>query len=389
MSLWNLHARDPMVVRDGRPKTGDGDAGTLPFPLPGTVAGVVRTRAGSDATGRFTAHQRLETLREIALRGPLLCDDAATLYVPRPRDALFVQTDHGAALRALRPLVEDRACFDGALETAPVGLEPSRAIDGKPPKGLPIWWPWTRMVQWLESPEDDDTGEVAKVLMAKGVSGLPREHRVHVKIGAQSTAEDGMLFETVGLRLLAATAPDSVRNRLRVRPLSLACDVAIPEAAGLTLREGLGPFAGERRIVRWEQTGATLPATLPAGIKAHLEKAEATARVRLMLLTPAAFRAGWKPGAGTGELLETREGVKVTLEAAIVPRPETISGWDFEKRGPKPTRRLVAAGSVYWLRLEGTPAARVKWAEKAWMQNVSDDKQDRRDGYGLAVVGVG
>jgi CRISPR-associated protein Cmr3 len=71
-----------------------------------------------------------------------------------------------------------------------------------------------------------------------------------------------------------------------------------------------------------------------------------------------------------------------------VPRPETISGWDFETRRPKASRRLVSAGSVYWLELHGEPDARVGWAREVWMQNVSDEDQDKRDGFGLAVVGV-
>jgi hypothetical protein len=28
------------------------------------------------------------------------------------------------------------------------------------------------------------------------------------------------------------------------------------------------------------------------------------------------------------------------------------------------------------------------WLEKVWWKEISDDEQDRRDGFGLAVVGV-
>jgi CRISPR-associated protein Cmr3 len=87
--------------------------------------------------------------------------------------------------------------------------------------------------------------------------------------------------------------------------------------------------------------------------------------------------------------LGTRFGIKPVLVAACVPRPETISGWDFAKRQPKRTRRVVRAGSVYWLDLEGGPDDRVRWAEEVMMSNVSDAPQDRRDGFGLAAVGVG
>lgn len=390
MSTWLIHARDPMVVRDGRPKPPESEGGTLPFPYPGTLAGVIRTRAWSDATGRFTPRGPLDELRAVELRGPLLRDENGTLYVPRPRDALFVATSEGVEVRALRPLDEPGGVFDTALTTRPVGLEATRAVEGKPPKGLPSWWCWEDFARWLDAPIDGDA-MVASGFTAGGLGSLPREHRVHVKIGATSTAEDGMLFETVGLRFLSANEGGSLRERLRARELGLACEVGVPQDVDASgLRNGVGPFAGERRLVRWSHEEAPLlPATPPAALLAHLRSGEPTVSVRVVLLTPAIFAAGWKPGEAEGQLLASRDGVKVTLDAAIVPRPETISGWDFAKNGPKATRRVVSSGSVFWLKLEGDGEARAKWAEGVWMQNVSDDAQDRRDGYGLAALGVG
>jgi CRISPR-associated protein Cmr3 len=108
-----------------------------------------------------------------------------------------------------------------------------------------------------------------------------------------------------------------------------------------------------------------------------------------MLLTPAHWREGSMPQmTGSENPLGERPGLRVTLDAALVGRPETISGWDFHARAPKATRRLVPAGSVLWLTLEGDPEKRCEWLERVWMQNVSDDETSRRDGFGLAVVGV-
>lgn len=74
--------------------------------------------------------------------------------------------------------------------------------------------------------------------------------------------------------------------------------------------------------------------------------------------------------------------------ASVVGRPEVVSGWDFDKRGPKPTRRMAPAGSVYWVKVDPTVDAKT-WAKSIWMQSVSDEPQDKHDGFGLAVVGVG
>jgi CRISPR-associated protein Cmr3 len=389
MSVWTIKARDPLVVRDGRPKAGDGDAGTLPFPIPGTLAGVVRTRAGSDVGGRFAAHGRIAALREISVRGPLLAGAEGTLYVPRPRDALFVKTPRGRVVRALRPLEAEAGRFDDALMTLPVGLEAARAVEGKAPAGMPSWWRWESFARWLDAPLDGDETYV-QLLLDDGITALPREHRVHVKIGAGETAEEGMLFETAGLRLLRPAKTDLVRHRLRARPLSLSVAVSLPEGDhGFALREGTAPFAGERRLVRWTEGGPAWPTELPGNLSAALGGGASVVRVRVVLMTPGAFREGWRPGAADGELCGARDGVTVSLVAALVPRPETISGWDFALDAPKATRRVVPAGSVYWLDLEGDAEARLRWAKRVWMQNVSDSAQDRRDGYGLAALGVG
>ena len=122
-------------------------------------------------------------------------------------------------------------------------------------------------------------------------------------------------------------------------------------------------------------------------IAKHLSDSAPVVRVRVLLLTPALFGAGWRPAAD-GPLLGGVDGLRARLVAAIVPRPETVSGWDLEQRRPKPTRRLVPSGSVFWVDLEGSPERRRLWLEKIWMNNVSDEEQDRLDGYGLAAVGV-
>ena len=105
------------------------------------------------------------------------------------------------------------------------------------------------------------------------------------------------------------------------------------------------------------------------------------------MLTPAMFERGALPGT-EGPLLRSRAELRISLVGACVPRPVTLSGWDFATARPKRTRRAVAAGAVYWLDLEGPPGARAAWLEEAWMKNVSDGEQDRRDGFGLCAVGV-
>lgn len=389
MNLWRITPLDPLVVRDGRPNQGRSESATLPFPLPGTVAGVVRTRMGSDDRGVFDRAQSLDELRLVEIRGPLLeraSDDASaedTLLVAAPRDALILGADGSRELRALHPLEAHSlagALMDDGAPGAPVGLDYDEHVDGKVPADLPVWWRWSSLSRWLSSTRTEARVLSVDELLAGGVRALPREQRIHVALGPTRVARESMLFATEGLRFV-----DGERGAMS-SPLSML--VAVTSDPGRTLRPGVGPFAGERRTVRWSSRSTSLP-TVPERVRAHVVAPGSIARVRVLLLTPAHWRAGSMPDlAASNHPLGSREGLRVTPDASLVGRPETISGWDFHARAPKGTRRLVPAGSVLWLTIEGDPAQRSEWLERVWMQNVSDDEASRRDGFGLAVVGV-
>lgn len=87
--------------------------------------------------------------------------------------------------------------------------------------------------------------------------------------------------------------------------------------------------------------------------------------------------------------------MKLRLISASIDRWKPISGWSLECRkngprpGPKPIRRLVPSGAVYFFEvLAGDGSA---LAERLWLRSVSDkesDGQDWRDGFGLALWGV-
>ena len=106
-----------------------------------------------------------------------------------------------------------------------------------------------------------------------------------------------------------------------------------------------------------------------------------------MLGTPAIFTGDWQPGwlkAGAPVLNTT---FRLRLVGAALERWRPVSGWSLEKGcvGPKPVRRLVPAGGVYFFEVaEGSAAA----LADRWLESICDDPQDRRDGFGLALWGV-
>jgi CRISPR-associated protein Cmr3 len=385
MPTWIIEPRDPLIVRDGRPFGPDpgARARSLPFPFPSTIAGGVRTRAGLKSDGTFDQARADEnhpdSVLKIGVRGPLLAvlNDDGTVrewLLPAPADALLLrnanasgqESDRYDAQRVRLLPLEPPA---GSVYLPPRGGEPFLvgprvARSEKPFDQPPRFWRWSVFERWLLDPSEGScqTRDL-------GIAGPPIESRMHVGIqAATQTAAEGRLFQTVGLEF---TGPAWERLALVVES-----DGAFADWDG-----GLAPLGGERRLVAWRAVHLDWPAC-PQQVR---ERIVAERSCRVILLTPAHFTQGYRPTW----LLEQRCGVQPVLQAAAVARPPVVSGWDLRAGRPKPTRRLAPAGSVYFLTLTASDdAAFQEWIDAIWMQNVSDDAQDRLDGFGLAALGT-
>lgn len=377
MTVWLIEPRDPLIVRDGRPfgPVPGARAVSLPFPFPSTTTGGVRTRDGLDAEGRFQPSE-ISRVKQIAVRGPLLVEldanagDITRWLAPAPADALLLDLEPPdttkAMLKRLVPLqLPPGVSTDLPDALAPVGMP--RPDLRKPCGKAPRYWDWDFFEQWLLDPQEREVP-----LADLGHNGPVPEARMHVRLQPETqTAAEGALFQTRGLEFTRVPEERSLAN---ARRLALAVATDAPN-----LKEGLAPLGGERRLVMWRRSRQSLP-TCPDALRESIVKHR---HCRVVLLTPAHFRAGWKPAW----LLSPREGVTPSLRAVAVNRPQVVSGWDFEQGKPKPTRRLAPAGTTLFLKLDGNSAAIERWIDTIWMSCVSDEEQDRRDGFGLAVVG--
>jgi len=129
MKGWVIEPRDTLVVRDGAPA--DSVMRSLAFPWPSSVAGLIRTRAGTGAEG--FDKRRVNELRALSIRGPLLASldddgDVRHLWAHGPQDCVWHRAkDDADAIerRALAPAaLPDGVASDlEDLElVAPVGL---------------------------------------------------------------------------------------------------------------------------------------------------------------------------------------------------------------------------------------------------------------------------
>jgi CRISPR-associated protein Cmr3 len=382
MTLWLIEPRDPIIFRDGRPFSAQpgARAKTLPFPYPSTIIGAIRSHAGRNAAGHFDT-TRIPELLQKGMRGPLLVsldDDGnvADWHFPAPADALLLKReeasdDDTARLVPLTPLARPEGAatnLDGLLLVGPAS-----PVKDKPYPRSPAFWNWKAFEQWLVRPEAQE----AVALTALGLSGLAEDSRMHVRIDPGSqTAEAGALFQTTGLSFTYVTEKEHDTPLLTsARRLALAVDT------DAEMKPDWGFLGGERRMARWQKPSQAQWSTCPPEVR---QRIKADGHARIILLTPALFEQGFLPTW----LPASVEGVQVTIEAAAVNRYQTVSGWDYENNRPKPTRRLAPAGSVYFIQLDGDEAAIDRFIDAVWMHNISDDEQDRRDGFGLAVLGV-
>lgn len=372
MTTFVVEPRDTMVLRDGRPfLTGATSGRTLTMPWPSSIAGLARTRVGSDDNGRFIVERAASLLENVSVKGPWLVrlgmtGEAEEPFFPAPLDAVWFR-EEGRAARApaargkLRHRLRPAASPPGVLhdlEQEALELVQAPGVPRSKPEPGPAFYGWSAMEPWLAGRCADGRVDDTHAFL----DSFERERRVHVALRPETgTAADGQLFSTDGVRFTARAADGSL-SRYAV---AFWCDT--PE---LRDRGGLVVLGGERRASFLRATKAVLPRRPNLG-------AGDGRRLRIALMTPAVFPSGAVP--------ETIRGAKVV--AACVGRPEVISGWDFEKRAPKPTRRMAPAGSVYWVELpDGRDAG--EYADEVWMNSICENAQDQRDGFGLALVGV-
>lgn len=382
MKTWIIEPRDALIARDGRPFTTDpgARAKSLPFPFPSTTTGTVRTRYGftqGDFNDAAQKGQLIATVKSLAVQGPLLVelDDAGEIkcwLLAAPADAVLFETNEKQPqLKQLVPLLPPT----GAQTNLPEGLAPigfnryDEISKQKPLKDAPRYWRWQHFSHWLAAPQ-----EQAVHLGELGHNGPTAEARVHVGINPETQAAiDGALYQTSGFEFT---------RKLEEKPLRLALAVQ----TAVDLLAGFAPLGGEQRLSQWRASHQSFP-TCPDDIRAAIKQHKAC---RVVLLTPAHFTAGFYPEW----LLQPQHSVTPQLIAAAVGRAQVVSGWDYESRQPKPTRRLAPAGSVYFLKLSGDEKNVDQWIDAIWMNCVSDDDergnpaQTRMDGFGLAALGA-
>lgn len=394
----SLTPHDAIVARDGRPfgiNQGQRMRG-LPWPLPSVVAGSFRTalvKAGVDLDFSGDMPQRL---MQVAVAGVFPVHDG-NLYLPAPNDAVAEPIERGKGIKTIHRVTRQPnggGCdFPNDLPLQPVMLPDG--IDDFKPAEMPAWWPLGKFTEWLT----EFKVEYEPAWFDNQFLKHPdQEIRDHVCLDAdRGAAAEGMIYATSGLNVthLPRFGVDlddpklSFEQRYAQVILSARVELGDAELQKVKLNHW-HPLGGERRLVHWSQDGEASWWSCPNRVKDSLDNAK---QIRMLLATPAIFKDGWKPGwldqtSDDGKPMGKpfKDGPLLELVGVSNGRWKAVSGWSLAPpRGPKAIRRMVPAGGVYFFEVKEGNASDLT---QHWLQSVSDDEQEQRDGFGLALWGT-
>lgn len=394
--MWVLlEAEDVLLFRDSRPFTAGEDfraEGLFP-PLPPPIAGALRSallspllRKRGLAFRDLAQHEDLKDVREalgtaeslgrLHLAGPLACMYMPGEYQPVPWFALPADLlgDFVPRLRDDLPLPGVRRPLAGGLgqgHMATLASSPeqrsARAITPEP-EAEEDGFEWLA-AEAMQGYLSGDTKVVRTELKAI------TEVRTGIQRSAANTAEAGRLYSAQMNR------PEWCLESA----VGLLVRVDLPRDYALSAQ--YVPLGGEGRSAFLRPLNDF---ELPLG---SAENRQAIAeqimrdggRFRLCLATAGVFAEGLLPSAFPDELLGVASG-----------KPLSVGAWDLAANAPRPLRRAVPPGSVYFGRLTVNTAEAVEGLLKKYHLQTTLQAQDglpeasyrAQMGFGLTLVGA-
>lgn len=342
-----LEAIDVWMFRDGKPfNAGESHIAYSLFPPSAiTVQGALRTLlldlgnidpkayfGGKAEAGVHTALGNPQNpgnlLGLFSLRGPFLArrysNGEIERYVPLPQDVIANKKDDlhfgNTHLRTLQPGNQEIS-VDGLILRA---LDVK--VDDEPPTSY--WIPEGALTKYLrgETLSVRDCVKEENLFVREFRSGNALQYsRRHVR------AEEGMLY-----------SGSFIRPCDGVGLLVWLAD----EIAALLPDKGYLRLGGEGRATRFQviKDSARVKVT-PESPDVHNWRND-NPRLKVVFLTPAYFKRGWLP---EGSAFREEQ-----LVAAALGRPLMIGGWDLGRKEPRPVRRWVSVGSVYYFMFDNT-----------------------------------
>lgn len=366
---------DVWLFRDGRPFDAGADhrARSLFPPNPTTIQGVIRSQVlcfydvdlkafkrgevakeVSEQIGLPSGKGRPGTLGSLRIEGPFVArreKEGIMPYFARPGDIAQVKRENPSDLTIKLVQLEVESSSQNVVANWPQdGLRPLVYRGDKKVESKPLWVSGAALGRYLTDREEAVSGWQEGTDFLQTEALFSREGRFGVGIDSRvKRPVEGFLYQIEYVR----PRPD-VGLLVNVSGLD---ESKWPE-------QGLLSIGGEARAGRFMKVPkpSVWPSNRPGGGK-----------TKVYVATPAYFSAGWAP-AGWDGYFNSAPGY---LRAASVGRYQSVGGWDVAHNRPKPMRRYVPAGSLYYF---DEPVGDEK-------KRLCDDPFDAKIGFGHYFIG--
>ena len=344
-------ALDTLFFRNGKPFSSGSEVvgeGVFP-PMPSVLHGALRSAyfAQRDEIFRSPAHVA-DASEGLTIKAYLLCKNQRELLFPCPLDLVVAKDESDADAAMLEP----NAYQAGVLTNHSPYLQLLRLEAETPMTGTAgLALNSAEIAAYL-------TGQNGAAYMPERVTNYTT---AEPKTGIKRSDETGTvarshLYEATFIR------PENDGGE----QIGIWSTVEAEWTGALT-PQGLLRFGGEGKVAAYQcDVDQCLP-TAPTG---------ENTQIKIYLSTPAFFQGGWLPAGidpttGVGKWM----GVKVTLKAAAVGKYLSVGGYDVAANRPKPMRRLVPAGSVYYLQTANAEDGR-RLVQACHGYSVSDEESN-------------
>ncbi len=389
-----IHSTESLVFRDGRPFGDQGhiNGGSLRWPWPSTVIGMLRNRIGlsrdnnyfTTKNGEQIAEGKIQALEEITATRiqPLWQENGDNNkwqhLFPAPADALITKSTnreeqditfqvHGFNYED--PFTEGGVDLPWHNWRIPV----AKTLE-KPCRDSPELWHQDTFFTWLQK------GEISEKIPPEklGISLPLPDIRIHTAINADTgTVMESQLFSSQGIPLTTAATSSQKAGRFGI-------GVELAHIASGDNPKGPCYFGAERKTAFIED----LPNQFPPCPNWFTD----ARYLRLILISNGDF-GSWAPSwllpdhkaNETNWCVVPGTDISVRLCSAFIPRWQAVSGWDYAKKGPKATRKLIPPGAVYLVELKD-PSQSQKLAQIMWGRSMADNLSDP-NGCGAVCIG--
>jgi CRISPR-associated protein Cmr3 len=365
----DIRAFDTLFFRDGKPFSQGEEVwanGLFP-PPPSVLYGALRTAYFSRNLGELpnAGEDGKDPTEVLSIQSMFLQLDG-TAYVPCPYDVVAkkgTEKLEGKKKEVELLQLHDFSNVASSLPTQyalvpPTGVAPSLSLGGR--NYIPVQAFEAYLAQGTKPQGIRETKDF-----------VAKEPKIGLTRSAQTgSAEEGKLYRV---------------ELFRPKPgVGILLDWQVPAEAAFSLPDkGFFNVGGEAKSVWYQYAQTEVTIAAPTWAVDETESDELI--FKLVFCTPTFFEQGWLPkGFDPITRRGNWRGLKVEIVAAALDRPIHLGGFDMKKNKPKPMRRAVSAGSVYYLKVSSKD---INAAIKALHgQRLSEFGMDCQ-GFGLGYLG--